>query len=240
MSNISEDDRAQGDAQWGPTGPPANGGRPRLSDVAYARILQILFERRLPAGAFVSQSELVEMTGVPIAPLRDALRVLEADGIVTIRPRAGIEFVKPGLELTRATYQFRGIVEAAAVAIYAETGDEAEMEVIERRHRAAIATIEADGLTQEIRDELEALETVLHGAIIASVNNSLIETSYRRIHNYLRILRLDRKLTPPLALRSLREHIAIIEACRRRNAAEAQSAVQTHFANAMQRNMGLY
>ena len=81
-----------------------------MSDVAYARMLEIVFERRLPAGAFVSQSELVELTGVPVGPLRDALRSLEAEGIVTIHPRAGIEFVKPGLELTRATYQFRGIM----------------------------------------------------------------------------------------------------------------------------------
>ncbi len=44
----------------------------------------------------------------------------------------------------------------------------------------------------------------------------------------------------PLALRSLREHLAIIQACRHRNAAEAQAALQTHFSNAMQRNMGLY
>lgn len=217
-----------------------DGVRLRLSDVAYERVLQTLFERRLRAGAFVSQAELVELTGVPVAPLRDALRVLEADGILTIHPRAGIEFVKPGLELTRATYQFRGIVEAAAVAVYAETGDEAEMEEIAKRHHAAVESIDRDGLSLEVRAEIEALETLLHSAIIASMNNPLIQNSYRRIHNYLRILRLDRKLTPPLALRSLREHIAIIEACRRRNAAEAQAALQTHFANALQRNMGLY
>ena len=60
-----------------------------LSDVAYTRILEILFERRLPAGAFVSQNELVEMTGVPVAPLRDALRVL--------RPTALSPFIRaPG------------------------------------------------------------------------------------------------------------------------------------------------
>src|SRR6185295_11183135 len=142
--------------------------------------------------------------------------VLEADGILTIHPRAGIEFVKPGLELTRSTYQFRGIVEAAAVAVYAETGDEAEMEQIAKRHIAAVESIDREGLSLEVRAEIEALETLLHGAIIASLNNPLIQNSYRRIHNYLRILRLDRKLTSPLALRSLREHIAIIEACRRR------------------------
>jgi len=50
----------------------------------------------------------------------------------------------------------------------------------------------------------------------------------------------DRKTIVPLAFRSLREHLAIIAACRNRNSAEAQAALQTHFANAMQRKMGLY
>ena len=121
----------------------------RLSDVAYTRLLEIIFEKRLPAGAFVSQNELVELIGVPVGPLRDALRSLEADGIVTIHPRAGIEFIKPGLELARATYQFRGIIETAAVAVYSETADEAEMEDVERRHLLTIAAVEAKGLTQE-------------------------------------------------------------------------------------------
>ena len=216
------------------------GARPRLSDVAYERILQILFEKRLPAGAYVSQNELVKLTGVPVGPLRDALRVLEADGILTIHPRAGIEFIKPGLELTRATYQFRGIIEGAAVAVYAETADDSEMVEIERQHREAAAAIEEDGLTPALRDELEILEELLHNSIIAGLRNQLIDTSYRRIHNYLRLLRLDRQLTAPLALRSLREHLAIIEACRSRNAAAAVAALQTHFANALQRSMGLY
>jgi DNA-binding GntR family transcriptional regulator len=211
-----------------------------LSDVAYTRILEILFERRLPAGAFVSQNELVKMTGVPLAPLRDALRVLAVDGIVTIHPRAGIEFIKPGLELTRATYQFRGIIESSAVSVYAETADEAEMLAVEQRHFQAVEAIETEGLSPAIRAELEVLEEMLHNAIIASLRNPLIDTSYRRIHNYLRILRLDRKITVPLALRSLREHLAIIKACRARNPAQARAALQTHFANAMQRNMGLY
>jgi DNA-binding GntR family transcriptional regulator len=216
------------------------GGVVRLSDVAYTRLLEIVFERRLPPGAFVSQNELVELTGVPVGPLRDALRSLEADGIVTIHPRAGIEFVKPGMELARATYQFRGIMETAAVAVYAETGDEAEMEDLERRHLRAVEDVESDGLTQQVRDDIEALEALLHNAIIASLRNPIIDRSYRRVHNYLRILRLDRKMTAPLALRSLREHLAIIAACRRRNPTEAQAALATHFANAHQRHIGLY
>jgi len=216
------------------------GGGSRLSDIAYTRILETLFERKIPAGAFVSQNDLVELLGIAIAPIRDALKVLETEGIVTIHPRSGIQFVKPGLELTRSTYQYRSILERAAVAVYAETAEEAEIAEIERRHLAAIAAIENDGLTEASRAELEVLELVLHNSIIRSLNNPLIETAYKRMHHYLRLVRLDRKLTPPLALRSLREHMQIILACKARDAEAAVAALQAHFSAALQRHMGLY
>ena len=65
---------------------------------------------------------------------------------------------------------------------------------------------EATGLDASTIAELETLELLLHNSVIHSLSNPLIETSYRRMHNYLRLVRLDRKLTGPLALRSLREH----------------------------------
>ena len=216
------------------------GGSGRLSDLAYQRILEGLFDRRLPAGAFVSQNELVQLLGIPVAPLRDALRVLEAEGVLTIHPRSGIQFVKPGLELTRSTYQFRTIVESAAVRVYAETADETELEAIAARHRALIARIEKDGLSPDVIIELEELEQLLHNSVIRSLANPLIDNSYRRMHHYLRLVRLDRRLTAPLALRSLREHMEIIKACEERNPDKAEAALQAHFTAALQRHMGLF
>ncbi|MBZ9937255.1 GntR family transcriptional regulator [Mesorhizobium sp. BR1-1-16] len=218
----------------------APGEGSRLSDVAYARILETLFERRIPAGAFVSQSDLVELTGVPVGPLRDALRVLEGEGVVTIHPRTGIQFVKPGMELTRSTYQFRGIIESAAVATFADTASDADIAELESRHLKVIAQIETEGFAPAFVAELEALENLLHGSIVASLDNVLIDSSYRRVRNYLRLLRLDRRMTGPLVLRSLREHAAILDACRRRNPAEAVAALQAHFSAALQRSLGLY
>lgn len=212
----------------------------RLSDVAYGRIFEILYDRRLPAGALVSQSELVELTGVPVGPLRDALRTLQAEGVLTIHPHTGIQFMKPGLELTRSTYQFRGIIEAAAVAVFAETAGEVEIAELALQHRVVESALEGDGLTAENLRAWEKLEELLHGSIVASLNNPLIDTSYRRIRNYLRLLRLDRKMSVPLALRSLREHQKIIEACRNRDATGAVAALQTHFTAALQRNLGMY
>jgi len=211
----------------------------RLSDLAYTRLLELLFDKHLPAGSFVTQSELVGLTGVPVAPMRDALRVLSAEGVVTIHPRTGIEFVRPGLELTRSTFQFRGIIEAAAVATFAETASDLEIADLERRHGQAIGRVESEGLTPDVLVQLEELETLLHGSIVASLRNTLIDSAYKRVHSYLRLVRIDRRLTPPLALRSLREHMAIIEACRKRNAILAVAALQAHFATALQRSLGL-
>ena len=218
----------------------AHGEGTRLSDLAYARVFEIVYERKLPAGAFVSQSQLVELTGVPVAPLRDALRTLEAEGVLTIHPHSGIQFIKPGLELTRSTYQFRGIVEAAAVAVYAETAAEADISALLERHKGAVDALERVGLTPQNAADLEQLEESLHGSIVASLNNPLIDTSYRRIRNYLKLLRLDRKMSTPLALRSVREHIVVLEECLARDAPAAVAAIQAHFAAALQRNLGLY
>lgn len=212
----------------------------RLSDLAYSRLLELLYEKRLPASSLVTQSELVEMTGIPIAPLRDALRILAVEGVVTIHPRTGIEFVRPGLELTRSTYQFRGIIETAAMTTFAETASDIEIVDMERRHRQVIGTIETDGLTPNILVQLEELEDLLHGSIVANLKNALIDSSYRRVRNYLKLIRLDRRLTPPLALRSLHEHLEIIEACRQRDTQQAVSALQAHFTAALQRSIGLY
>jgi DNA-binding GntR family transcriptional regulator len=209
-----------------------------LSDIAYDRILESLFERKVPVGAFISQSELSAIIDVPVAPLRDALRMLEAEGILTIHPRSGIQFVRPGLELTRSTYQFRSIVERAAVRVFAEQGDEALMNSLEVRHSRLIRKVEKDGVTAEYYAEMDQLELELHCRIIDALNNPLINTAYRRMHNYLRLLRLERKLTAPILLRTLREHLDILEACATRDADAAERALQSHFQAAVQRNLG--
>ena len=222
------------------TGVAELGSGGRLSDLAYTRILETLFERKIPTGAFVSQNDLVKLLGIPVAPLRDALKILETEGVVTIHPRSGIQFVKPGLELTRSTYQFRGIIERAAVAVFTETADDAHLVEIERRHLATIAELEQDGLTERVRQDFADLEVVLHNAIVGCLNNPLIDTSYKRMHNYLKLVRLDRRMTVPLAQRSLREHMEIILACKARDPERAVAALSAHFNAALQRHLGMF
>jgi DNA-binding GntR family transcriptional regulator len=217
----------------------ASGEGRRLSDLAYDRLLEMLFQGQLPAGAFVSQKDLVRLVEVPVAPLRDALRVLEAEGVLKIHPRSGIEFVKPGLELTRSTYQFRTIIECAAVRQFAEAAPGEVFARLEEEHRALADRLKGGEIDAATIAELERLEGRLHNSIIGALANPLIETIYGRIHYYLRLVRLERTLTVPLALHSLQEHLTIIAACATRDPDRAEAAVRAHFMAALQRHMGL-
>src|SRR3569833_405225 len=212
----------------------------RLSEIAYSRILEGLFQRKVPVGAFVSQSELVQLLDIHLQPLRDALRVLEAEGVLTIHPRSGIQFLKPDLELARSTYQFRTIIERAAARAYAETASAEVVEAMAEAHRKLMKEIETRGFDSHMLDKLEALEQQLHGGMIAALRNPLIETTARRLKNYVALIRLERLITQPLALRTLREHLEIIDACAQRDAERAEAAVASHFQAALQRILGLF
>lgn len=211
----------------------------RLSEIAYSRILEGLFQRKVPVGAFVSQNQLVQLLDIPLQPLRDALRVLEAEGVLTIHSRSGIQLLKPDLELARSTYQFRSIIERAAARAFAETAGQDEIEVMAKAHHKVMKEIETKGFDAQMRVKLEALEQQLHGGMIAALRNPLIETTARRLKNYVTLIWLERVITQPLALRTLREHLAIIEAFAERDADRADAAVALHFQAALQRILGM-
>ena len=210
-----------------------------LSDKAYSRFLDLLFEQRLPSGAVLAQRELIEMIGVPVTPLRDALRVLQSEGLITIHPRTGIEIIKPGLQVIRSTYQFRSIIESAAVEVYGEVATEAELTNLEQQHRAGIELIKTAGYNEQTSAVFEELEILLHYGIVRSLSNPLIENAYKRIHNHLRLLRINRRWTAASATHSLEEHLNIILACKARDTQAAASALRAHFNSAVGRMFGI-
>jgi DNA-binding GntR family transcriptional regulator len=148
--------------------------------------------------------------------------------------------VKPGLELTKSTYQFRTIIERAAARVFAETADDESLAALKRSHEALQERIKRSGLNEKTLAELEQLEGALHNSVVGILRNPLIDSSYRRMHNNLRLIRLDRRWTVPLALRTIREHMAIIDACRARDPDGAEAALIAHFTAALQRHMGLF
>jgi len=215
------------------------GDEHNLGDKAYQAILQALFDRTIPIGAEFSQAELVRLLGITVQPLRDALRRLETEGLVTIHARSCIRFVRADLELSRSTYQFRSLIERAGARTLAESGDAGEIRSLVEDHEALLGRLEQGAWGPDEEQALDQLEDRLHGALISALRNQLIETTARRLKNYVTLVRLDWLTTRPLAIRTLREHLDILNACAARDADAAETALITHFQLALQRLIGM-
>ena len=209
----------------------------RLSDAAYRAVLEALFDRRVAAGAFVSQGDLSRITGCPVGPLRDALKVLEADGVLEIHPRSGIQFVRPGVDLTRSTYQFRGILERAAVRVFADSAPLDAIGRIIEAHEALLGDLAHDPRAEDLPERAAELETMFHGGVIGSLDNRQIDAAHRRLATLLRIIRLDSAWSLRTLGITLREHLDVLERARARDVDGAEDAMRRHLNGALQRHL---
>jgi DNA-binding GntR family transcriptional regulator len=215
--------------------------RPRsLSNLAYERFMAALFERRLTPGASLSQNELVRILDVPVAPLRDALRVLQAEGLVTIHARSGIELAKPDFSMIRNTYQLRTILERAAIRNFAEVAPRDLLEDLAGCQQAVIDSVRGREVGVAGAQAVERIDFGLHMHVMACLQNPLIQATYRQAHSFDRLIRLDRafRLSAPLVIRTMTEHLDMLAACLKRDPDAAEAALELHFARAMQRAMG--
>jgi len=210
-----------------------------LAEKAYQAILQGLFDRTIPAGSEYSQAELMRQLGLTAQPLRDALRTLMNEGLVTMVARSCVRFIRADLELSRSTYQFRSLLERAGARALAEKGDAIEIKNLMDEHIALLEELERGELGPREQATLDALENRLHGALTFYLRNPRIETTAKRLKNYLTLVRLDWLTTKPLAIRTVREHIDILKACAMRDADAAEAALAAHFQQALQRLLGI-
>src|SRR6187397_1634880 len=95
-----------------------------MREVAYERFKAQLFKRNLVPGQFVSQGELCELLDVPLGPTREALKRLEAENLVRLIPQRGIQITDIGVKLIREAFEFRIVLEVAAIRRFVKTADD--------------------------------------------------------------------------------------------------------------------
>ena len=190
-------------------------------------------------GSRVSQATLTEITGIPVGPVRDALKVLEADGLVTVHARSGIQLIKPSFDLLRATFQFRTIIERPAARAFALAATTETLDSLLRMHDDLSASFAASDPSENIAGRLGEIEDALHLAVVGSLENELVNASYRRLQLMTRVVKINGAVFPRTGEVTLQEHRDIIEACRRRDAEAAEATLLRHLTNALQRNLGV-
>ena len=95
-----------------------------LRDQAYEGYTRSLLAREIAPGQFITQRELVEITGYPLGAIRELVPRLEAEGLIRTVPHRGMQVPQVDLNLIRNAFQFRLFMEEAAVRIFAREADD--------------------------------------------------------------------------------------------------------------------
>lgn len=214
----------------------------KLSESAYLKFKEHLFAGDVRPGQFVSQRELVKLTGIPLGPMREALQRLEVEGLVQIVAQRGIQVIEASLRLIRDTYQLRIILEKEAAAKYAETATDAEIRDLEEAHRRVVDAADKHGLNDALLQEAQDVDWRLHDSIVEALGNAVILRIHQINNDRIKLIRLAHGkltlITPGTFSHAMGEHLKVIAAIRRRDPAAAAVAMEDHLSTAMRRALG--
>jgi len=210
-----------------------------LREKAYASFTQHLLARDIQPGQFVSQRELVQITGMPLGAIREMIPRLEADGLVRTVPQRGLQVAHVDLELIHNAFQLRQIIEREAVVQFCRNVGDDELAAIHEAHVAV--RDEADGgISSDMLERAQHMDWDFHDRMVDALGNTLISNIYRVNSVKMRLIRLHQtRILPELLQSVMDEHLAIIGALLTRDELRAACAIEAHIASARRRALGV-
>jgi len=211
----------------------------KLRERAYDAFTEHLLRAEIRPGQFVSQRELVTLTGQPLGAIRELIPRLEAEGLIVTVPQRGLQILPVDIGLIRNAFQYRLILEREAVAAFTQGASEALIERLASAHDAIVAAARK-GVTQGLVAEAQRIDREFHETIVDDLNNDIISKAYRVNWIKVRLIRQsETSLDEVLVIPVMNEHLAIIAAIRSRDVGKAVAAAASHIMNARARALRL-
>ncbi|MEP7085417.1 MAG: GntR family transcriptional regulator, partial [Betaproteobacteria bacterium] len=210
-----------------------------MREVAYERFKAELFKRNLAPGQFVSQVELCTLLDVPLGPTREALKRLEAESLVRLIPQRGIQIADIGVTLIHEAFEFRAILEIAAIRQFVQTADDAVLDELERATTAIQQKMAGKSeVDARLLDAALQVDWGMHNLLVESVGNRIMMTAHQQNFDKIKMIRLHGRSPRYLPL-AMEEHLAVIAALKGRDADKAAAALAYHLQCAEHRALGL-
>jgi len=192
-----------------------------------------LYSGELKPGQFVTQSELAKLAGVSLGSAREAIQKLAHDALLKVHPQRGIQVTEVTIRFIREAFQFRKIMEIAAIQSFVTDAPREASELLEAT-RGVLRAAKEDTSQQTLDQALE-VDWRLHDEIILSLNNALVQDTYQINAVRLRLIRSNIKLDAKRVTGALMEHIGILEACVAGDARQASERLAAHLDIALSR-----
>jgi DNA-binding GntR family transcriptional regulator len=194
-----------------------------LHEEVVARVRTMLLEGEIMPGARIPERELCEQLKISRTPLREALKVLAAEGLVQLLPNRGSRAARLTEKDVRDLFEVCQGLEALAGELACERIGDAEVNEIATAHEAMVEHYRASDLIQYYR-----CNRAIHEAIVSAAGNPALSGLYESVTARIRRARYFTPMTPPRWALAVQEHEAILNALRRRDGIGLSHILRTH------------
>lgn len=183
-----------------------------------------IVEMRLEPGERITERQLVESTGVSRATVREALRQLAAEGVVTAMPQRGVIVAAPSKKQARELYEVRAMLEGLAGRMFAGRASDKDVQLLQERFQELQKIL----LTSSDTREMLAAKARFYDVLFAGADNSTIPALLAPLQAKITMLRAASMSRPGRGESSVAEIRAIVDAIVRRDADAAFAACVHH------------
>lgn len=202
---------------------PSAGPRGRRTMFVVERIRDMIISGELRAGGRISERMLTEGLGVTRTPLREAFKILEAEGLVRIVPNRGAEVVDLSLAEVEAAIEVLIGLESVAAELACGRGTDEEFVAIEELHRRMVECRRTGDLMGYFH-----LNQDIHQLIVDCAHNAALSRVYRAECARIRRYRFAGNRSPQRWARAVIEHEQILDALQQREGALLRELLRAH------------
>lgn len=190
------------------------------------RLRHQIFDRQLEPGEWIDEQKLAVAFGISRTPMREALKVLAVEGLVTMKVRRGAYVTEMSPTDVSQIYHLLGLLESDAAGEVAARADPAQIGLLRTLH---------DRLERQVRQRDAFFETneEFHMSLLLVAGNRWRMQIVEDLRKVMKLNRHHSLFKQGRIAESLAEHRGVMEAIERRDATIATALMRAHFINGL-------
>jgi DNA-binding GntR family transcriptional regulator len=188
---------------------------------------QRIFARELEPGSWIDELRISEALGISRTPLREALKVLAAEGLVTMKVRRGAYVTEVSEKDLRDVYHLLALLESDAARVVAQNANDAQLDQIQALHQ------ELENAVTD-RDRFFEINEAFHLLLLELADNRWRDQMVVDLRKVMKLNRHSSLFKQGRIEQSMTEHRAIVQALVARQPELAAERMSAHFMNGLQ------
>jgi DNA-binding GntR family transcriptional regulator len=197
--------------------------RVRLVDEVVDVLRAQIYAGRFPLGMALRQEQLAAELNVSRTPLREALRMLEREGLVRVEPGRSVRVISGDVSTLLAAYALREVVDGLAARLAAGRAEEADLVRLE-----AIVASQKEALTPWDPGRYTETNVGLHAALIDVAGNEFLKAQLPLVHMTSQVFVPIARVSEARAERAIGEHGQIVAMVRTGDGEKAEELAREH------------